>query len=97
MLYFESEKRGVKSKLVFDWLINLFLGLGLIVEILIIVVAVMLIILLVKAGRIIQRTNKIMDDVDQAGRWLSRLSWSRTAGRFLRLLSGQSDDQNSDK
>ncbi len=80
----------------FDWLINLFLGLGLVVEVLVIVVAVLLIILLVKVGRIIRRTNKIMDDVDQAGRWLGRLSWSRGAGRFLRLLSGQSDDDRPD-
>ena len=78
----------------FDWLINLFLGLGLIVEILAIVVAVMLIILLLRAVRIIQRAGKIMDDIDQAGRWLGRLSWSRAAGRFLRLLTGQSDDKD---
>ena len=80
----------------FDWLINLFLGLGLVVEVLIIVVAVLLIILLVKISRIIQRTNKIMDDVDQAGRWLGRLSWSRPVGRFLRLLSSQSSDDRPD-
>ena len=80
----------------FDWLINLFLGLGLIVEVLVIVVAVLLIILLVKAKRIIQRADKIMDDVDQAGRWLGRLSWSRGAGRFLRLLTGQPDDDQPD-
>lgn len=76
----------------FDWLINLFLGLGLVVEILIIIVAVFLIVLLVRAGRIIRQAGKIMDDIDQAGRWLGRLSWSRTAGRFLRLLTGQSDN-----
>ena len=80
----------------FDWLINLFLGLGLLVEIAVIAAAVLLVIVLVRANRIVQRTQKMMDDVDQAGRWLGRLSWSRGVGRFLKLLIRQTDAEPPD-
>ena len=81
----------------FDWLINLFLGLGLVVEILLIVATSLLIIILVKFKRIIQRGHELMDDVDRAGRWLGRLSWSRSASRFLKLLVRQTDDDPDDQ
>lgn len=81
----------------FDWLINLFLGLGLIVEILLIVATTLAIVILIKFKRIVQRGQELMDDVDRAGRWLGRLSWSRPASRFLKLLVRQPDDDPDSK
>ena len=78
-----------------DWLANLALALAVMLQICLLLVIFWVFGLFIRLGRWLRRFNQLVDDVEQAGRWLRRLPWSGRVNRFLGLL-GRSKDQDSE-